>query len=390
MNEQSDADIIIVGAGFVGLMLSFALAQQGRRIIVVEAKDLVEKKQQQLQDARALALSIKSQHILATLNIWPHIENNATPISQVEVSEQGSFGKLRLDAKSQHVSALGFVLPAQQLGTQLLHLCQQEKNITWFTKTQIDKCVQDNNGVRVTLSDDTTLSASLLILAEGSQSKTRESFHFAQSERNYHQFAMVANVSLTHAPVNTAYQRFTRSGTLALLPLSKGRFTLVVTVADNDYPKWQAFNDAEFLQKAQQMLGSKLGTLHELGIRQSYPLQALFVEQAYHNRLLLMGNAAHTLNPIAAQGLNLTLRDIALLVELIAEADLQNHFAVFDLLTQYQAKRLPDQKNMLHFTDNLVDILGVQVLKPLRSLGLVSLDTVPFLKRRLFGHLLGY
>jgi 2-octaprenyl-6-methoxyphenol hydroxylase len=365
-----DYDIIIVGAGFVGLTLAFAYALQGKRVALIEAKTLNEQKQS--TDSRALALSFKSKQILEQLTIWQQL--NPTPITQVTVSEQGAFGKLYLTAKELGHETLGYVIRAQQLGETLLNLCVAQKNITWFSPEILEDITQDNKKITAHLKNNPAIAAQLLIIAEGMQSLTRTQHAFSTWTRDYQQTAIVANVSLTHAPAGIAYQRFTPEGTVAFLPLGDKRFTLVWTVAEAQNSK---LSDEDFLKKIQALMGFQLGSVYDLGLRQAYPLKAVFVEKAYDGRLLLMGNAAHTLNPIAAQGFNLTLRDIECLLTQPS-------------LACYQEQRLTDQKNMLRFTDGLVHLSTLKYAKNFRSLGLSALNYIPFVKKRLFEHLLGY
>ncbi len=367
-----DYDIIIVGAGFVGLTLAFAFSQKHKRVALIEAKEKREKKHQHEIDSRALALSSASKQILERFNIWQHLQ--AVPINEVQVSEQGGFGKLYLTAKEQNLDALGYVMRAHQLGETLLSLCEAQKNITWFCPAILEGISQEQQKIIAKLNNHTAISAALLVIAEGVDSLTRTQLSFATKSRDYEQIAMVANISLSHAPTGIAYQRFTPQGTIALLPLNDKRFTVVWTVKKDQYHDWA---DNEFLEKIQSFIGFQLGTAYDVGPRQSYPLKAVFVEKAYDNRLLLMGNAAHTLNPIAAQGFNLTLRDIECLLN---ESSLE----------RYQEKRIQDQKNMLRFTDTLVNLSSMKYAKHLRSFGLGSLNCLPFAKRRLFEHLLGY
>lgn len=363
-------DVIIVGAGFVGLTLAYAYASQEKRVALIEAKSFTEKKQS--TDSRALALSFKSKQILEHLNIWPHL--TATPITQVNVSEQGAFGKLYLTAKELRHDALGYVIRAQLLGETLLNLCEGQKNIHWFIPETLEEITQDNQSITAHLKNKSAIRADLLIIAEGMQSLTRAQQAFSTWTRDYQQTAIVANISLTQAPTHTAYQRFTPEGTIALLPLGDQRSTIVWTVKEDRY---QALSDEDFVKKIQALIGFQLGKVYDLGPRQTYPLKAVFVEKAFDGRLLLMGNAAHTLNPIAAQGFNLTLRDIECLLREPS-------------LAHYQEQRLIDQKNMLRFTDNLVNLSSIKYGKHLRSLGLSALNYLPFVKRRLFEHLLGY
>lgn len=365
-----DYDVIIVGAGFVGLTLAFAYSLQDKRVALVEARALTEKKQ--TPDSRAIALSFKSKQILEQLMIWQHL--NPTPITEVHVSEQGAFGKLYLTAKELGHDALGYVIRAQALGETLLKLCESQKNITWFSPETLEEIKQNNDKITAHLKHHTAICADLLIIAEGAQSLTRTQHAFSTWTRDYQQTAIVANVSLTHAPAGVAFQRFTPEGTVALLPLGDKRHTLVWTVSE---AQGNPLSDEDFLKKIQTLMGFQLGTLYDLGPRQAYPLKAVFVEKAYEGRLLLMGNAAHTLNPIAAQGFNLTLRDIECLLTQPS-------------LAQYQEQRLADQKNMLRFTDGLVNLSSMKYAKHLRSFGLSALTCVPFVKRRLFEHLLGY
>lgn len=382
---MDDYDIIIVGAGFVGLTLAYALAQQGKRIALIEAKALNEKKQQQAIDGRAIALSLKSQRILKDLNIWPQLEASANPLTQVQVSQQHRFGKLYLSAQEQNTDVLGYVIPAPQLGSALLSLCEQQNNITWFCPDKLVKVTQEATHISAHLENQKTLNTQLMIIAEGTQSDTRTQFTFSSVTKDYQQYAIVTNLNLSAGKQHAAFQRFTTNATLALLPLKDQRYTLVVTVSEENYPAMQALTDEAFIDKIQHWLGFQLGTISELGPRQSYPLKALFVEKAYEGRLLLMGNAAHTLSPIAAQGLNLTLRDIICLRHLLESSD-----SIATILARYQQERLPDQKNMLRFTDGLVNLSSSTIGKSVLSLGFGALNYLPFAKRRLFAHLLGY
>ncbi len=377
-------DIIIVGAGFVGLTLACALARLNRRIRVIESRPLSEPSYS--TDGRALALSSLSCQMLTDLvGALP----THTPIVNVEVSEQGSFGKLHVQAQDLGLERIGAVIQAPQLGEHLLKQAQTEQNISWLSPAKVEQLTQENNTVTVKLEYGQCLSAPLLIVAEGAHSWTRTQCTFATVTHDYQQMAITANVSLTALRPHHAYQRFTPQATLALLPLNEKRATLVLTVKAHDYPHWQGLNDADFLAQAQALLGFKLGLLSELGPRHAYPLQAVFVEKAYDGRVLLMGNAAHTLNPIAAQGLNLSLRDISVFVELLIGVDLNDQNAVTECLAHYQALRLNDQKNMLRLTDGLVKLTARPELKRLRSLGLLGLDVLPFAKRRLYDYLLG-
>ncbi|HLF67461.1 MAG TPA: FAD-dependent monooxygenase [Gammaproteobacteria bacterium] len=380
---SADDDIIIVGAGFVGLTLACALARKNKRIRLLEARALTDNAY--TEDGRALALSSKSCQILTELvgSLPPH-----TPLANVEVSQQGRFGKLHLQAQDVGLASLGSVIPAPVLGAHLFKQAQREKNIAWQMPAKVTQYTQQDNAVTVVLDDARQLTAKLLILAEGAHSITRTQA-FATFTHDYQQMALTANVSLTSLRPQHAYQRFTDHATLALLPLNPTRATLVLTVKTADHPHWQALSDADFLAQAQTLLGFKLGVLSDLGKRHAYPLQAVFVEKAYDGRVLLMGNAAHTLNPVAAQGLNLSLRDIAVFTELFQDADLADGHTVSERLAQYQSLRLNDQKNMLRLTDGLVKLTSRPSLKWARSLGLLALDVLPGAKRRLYDYLLG-
>lgn len=367
-----DYDVIIVGAGFVGLTLALAFSHQNKNVALIEAKPKSEKKHQHHLDSRALALSYRSKQILQQLNIWPHLKCEA--IKEVQVSEQGGFGKLYLTAKEQALDALGYVVRAHQLGETLLNLCESQNNITWFCPATLEDIQQNAEKITAKLNDDQYIQANLLIIAEGVDSLSRTQNAFETWTRDYEQIATVANISLSHALPKVAYQRFTRHGTVALLPLGERRYTVVWTVKTDQY---QELSDEDFIKKISYLIGFELGTITDLGRRQSYPLKAIFVEKAYQGRLLLMGNAAHTLNPMAAQGFNLTLRDIECLLNQPTLAD-------------YQAQRLQDQKNMLKFTDTLVDLSSMKYGKHARSFGLSALNYLPFIKRRLYEHLLGY
>ncbi|HCO01637.1 MAG TPA: 2-octaprenyl-6-methoxyphenyl hydroxylase, partial [Methylophaga sp.] len=268
---KADFDLLIVGAGMVGSSLALALQNSGLRIALVEAQDLLEHHQPGFDD-RGIALSYGSQRIFETMQLWSQLEDKATPIHGIHISDRGHFGVTRLTAQKEKVPALGQVMTAKHLGIQLNQALQQHPTLSIMTPLQVDSLEQTATSVTVTLSDGQQLTSRLLVGADGQFSTIRELLGLTIWQREYQQTAITANVIPERAHQNWAYERFTEHGPLALLPMSEGRCSLVWTVKTGEERALLASNEQQFAERLQKAFGYRLGHFEKIGQRSCYPL----------------------------------------------------------------------------------------------------------------------
>ena len=379
---NTDFDLLIVGAGMVGSSLALALQHSGLRIALVEAQDLLEHHQPGFDD-RGIALSYGSQRIFETMQLWPQLADKASAIKGIHISDRGHFGATRLTAEAENVPALGQVMTAKHLGIQLNQTLQQHPTLSILTPLQVDSLEKNATSVTVTLSDGQRLTTKLLVGADGQFSTIRELMGLSSWQREYQQTAITANVLPERAHQNWAYERFTEHGPLALLPMSEGRCSLVWTVQTGEEKSLLECSEQQFAEQLQTAFGFRLGHFEKIGQRSSYPLGLMQTNQPVQQRIVLIGNAAHSLHPIAGQGFNLGLRDAAVLAELIAtHREDCGHASVLHDYADWQQR---DQDKVVNATDFLVKTFSNNsfLLGHGRSLSLALLNGLPALKSRL-------
>ena len=383
---QGETDVLIVGGGLVGASLACALGQAGVRTCVVEMSPL-DSGGQAGYDERSIALAQGSQRIFAGLGLWTALEPDACPIHTIHVSDRGHFGFTRLRREQEGVAALGYVATARVLGKVLAQGLQRLDNVEVLAPAQLGAFSVDADGISADIDHHGVTqrcTAALLIAADGARSGIRERLGIQTTCRDYEQTAIIANVS-TDKPHNTvAYERFTASGPLALLPMNEGRSSLVWTVRADQGEEVMALDDAEFLERLQERFGYRLGRFTRVGRRNAFPLQLLQAAESVRPRLALIGNAVHTLHPVAGQGFNLGLRDVAALAEVILDARRRGQdIGAAGVLQAYARWRQGDQRRVTLFTDSMVRLFG-QSLPPvawLRDAGMLALDVCPPAKR---------
>lgn len=383
---QSESDVLIVGGGLVGASLACALGQTGLRVAVVEAFPF-KLNQQPNYDERSIALAQGSQRIFSAMGLWDRLSDQVCPIHTIHVSDRGHFGFTRLQREQEGVAALGYVASARVLGNTLIGKLNQLAAVELLAPAQLlDFSVTADDVTAQLEVDDRVLQhrTRLLVAADGVQSAVREKLAIATRRRDYGQTAIIANVTPGLAHRNVAYERFTDTGPLALLPMQENRCALVWTVRSEQADEIMALEDSAFLARLQQRFGWRLGRFLKVGGRHAYPLQLLRAEQSVHERLALIGNAVHTLHPIAGQGFNLGLRDVAALSEVVIDAcRAGDDIGAPAVLARYADWRRADQRRVVAFTDSLVTIFS-QPFPPLawaRDAGMLALDLCPPAKR---------
>lgn len=377
--KQTEFDLLIVGGGMVGASLAIALENSELTIGLIETHPLKSNSQPSYDD-RGIALSYGSQRIFDSMGLWSDIAAYATPIKQIHISDRGRFGVTRLSADAEHVPALGQVLLARELGFQLNQRLQQQANLTLLCPAQVEKLNQHTDAVELTLNTGQHYSAKLVVAADGKNSTIRQLLGIGSWQQHYQQTALTANISTDKKHQGWAYERFTDTGPLALLPMSENRSSLVWTVKTGEEKALLALSDADFLQRLQQRFGYRAGRFVRVGQRHSHPLTLMQADMPIQHRIVFIGNAAHSLHPIAGQGFNLGLRDVAVLAELLhnEHEDCGN----MQILHCYQQWREQDQDHVVKATDNLVKLFSndIKILGHLRGTGLAIMDNLPFAK----------
>ena len=352
---QTDFDIIIVGGGMVGASLACALKNTSLKLAVIEAFE-PHSEQQASYDDRGIALAYGSQRIFESMGLWDQLAVHSTAISDIHVSDRGHFGVTRLSAQNENVPALGQVITARSMGQVLNQALSQQNNLEIIRPASVIDLNQYKDHAELILNDDRHISAKLIVAADGAHSTLRQLLNLGALEHDYGQTAVTANITPERAHQGRAFERFTDTGPIALLPMSDNRCSLVWTVKTGDEKDLLQLAEGEFLKQLQDRFGYRLGKLKQVGQRNSYPLKLIQADQPIQQRIVLIGNAAHSLHPIAGQGFNLGLRDVAALADVLEN----NTGDCGDprLLHDYAQWRQQDQDTVIDNTNTLVNVFS--------------------------------
>ena len=381
-------DILIIGGGMVGATLARALHGQGLKIGMVEAVQF-DTRAKPGYDDRAIAVAQGTRRIFDGLRLWDRLEDNATPIHQIHVSDRGHFGFTRMTREEEGLPALGYVVPARVIGQVLGDAVGRDNTIDTYCPAVLHRISADDSNATVEIEQDgvmTSLAAQLVVAADGADSPVREQFGIESVVTDYHQTAIITNITPQLLHNNIAYERFTESGPLALLPMSEQRCAAVWTVATEQAETVMGMTDSEFLARLQERFGFRLGRLQRVGRRQAWPLRLVRASMSSGKRLVLVGNAVHTLHPIAGQGFNLGARDVAVLAEIVVDAVRDGQDPGTSAVTECYANwRAADHRRVTVFTDGLARMftLPLPALGVARSVGMTAFDLLPPAKRLL-------
>lgn len=395
--DATHYDVVIVGAGMVGASLALALThgrQLPLRLLLVEASALHAQApaEQPGFDARSTVLSANTADYFRELGLWDALERSATPIERIHVSDQGRFGTVRLEAAEVQVPALGYVVENANLGRALNAALHAGRGIELCAPVSVAQLQPDVQGMRLMLESgdgSASVTASLVVLAEGGRSNLPAQLGIVHRHESYGQSAVIANVAFTQPHLHVAYERFTPKGPLALLPLQDRegchRAALVWTHPEADAGNILALDDAAFLARLQQDFGGRVGSFTRVGRRALYPLALQTAEEQIRPGLVLLGNVAHTLHPVAGQGFNLALRDTMMLAANIRESlRQQQNPGAFTRLQQYHMAVRQDQSYTIAFSDYMTRLFSStnRSLAFVRQFGMASIDLLPPLKQR--------
>lgn len=376
-------DVLIVGGGLIGMALMRALVPLGFDVRLAEAH-AIQPTTPTLLDTRSIALSPASLQILKQLGVWSELQEQAAWIRQIHVSEQGHLGQARLDSADME-EPLGAVVEMHVLGAAL-HQSLDQQAISSPARL-VDLNAETGEATLETATGQQDMQAKWVIAADGANSSVRKLCGVPVDEKLYPEHALAANIALARPHNNIAYERFTAHGPLALLPLPKSHMALVWTCPKEQALRLQEMGEADFLTALQRAFGYRAGRFTAVGQRQVYPLKQVMMPEQVHHRVIFVGNAAHTLHPVAGQGFNLGLRDVAMLAQCAATYGLTDAASA-----AYQAARRSDQRTITRATDHVVSLFKSRLpgVGLARRLGLVALDQSELLKRMLLRQAKGF
>jgi 2-octaprenyl-6-methoxyphenol hydroxylase len=387
--------ILIAGGGMVGISLALLLDRAlpaSARITLVEGARLPEGSAAPYHpsfDARSTALSYSSAAIYRDLGLWEDLLPGLGPISTIHVSRRGRPGSTLLSAAQQGWDALGWVVENPCLGRCLLAALRRSERIELRCPQRVVHGEAHDEGMRVRLDDEATLDCDLLVIADGAESSLRDQLAFLTRRTRYGQDALIANLALERDHGGCAYERFTDSGPLALLPLppapqAPSRMALVWTLPPEQALARRDCGAEEFAHEFIEAFGHRLGRLERVGERACYALSLVEAVEQVRRGCVVLGNAAHALHPVAGQGFNLALRDAhALSARLGAAIEDGASPGSMAVLRRYAQERSADQAQTIFASDSLPGLFmhSDPVLSLGRDLALAGLDFLPFLRR---------
>lgn len=393
MSLNAKVDVAVVGAGLVGSSLALTLAQAGLRVTLLEARAPQLDWPEDSHDLRVSALTARSCQFLAQLGVWDSIlKRRACPFSQMHVWDAGSDGMLHLDAADAGYPEMGFVVENRVTVAALWQALQHEPNLLIRCPARLQDYHVTADAITLDLDDGERCAAELLIGADGSQSHVRELAGISTYGWSYDQKALVATVRPGKPHQYTAWQRFLDEGPLALLPLPDNLISIVWTASPASTDARIALDEAVFCQALTEASENKLGHFELLGPRAGFPLRLQGATQYISDRVALVGDAIHTIHPLAGQGANLGLADAACLVDLLTAAHAKRRsIASSQVLRRYERSRKAENWIMMAAMDGLKRVYGQQTapLPLLRGAGMQWLNATPVMKNWIARYAMG-
>jgi 2-octaprenyl-6-methoxyphenol hydroxylase len=382
-------DVAIVGGGMVGASFALALRNTKLRVLLIESVP-PDSTAQPSFDERTTALGNGSRQIFESLGVWTQMAGESAPIRSIHVSDAGRFGVARLDAREQGVHAFGYVVPNRIIGRVLWQALRDAPNITLAMPAQLKKATLREDAVLLEVVADgkvEKISAAVAVAADGAGSVLRASAGIEAAVEDYDQIAIVVNAATERPNTGEAFERFTSSGPLAVLPVTGGGYAVVWAVKPDRAAELVSLDEAAFAAELLSAFGWRAGRWTRIGRRNSYPLVLSRAAETVAGRVVLIGNAAQALHPVAGQGFNLGLRDAATLAEMLAAASATSDFTpgMAELLGKFGAWRAEDRRGVTRFTDSLVKLFGSDTpgIGLVRNFGLLLFDLSPAAKRAL-------
>ncbi|WP_221793120.1 2-octaprenyl-6-methoxyphenyl hydroxylase [Oceanobacter mangrovi] len=397
--SESLFDVVIIGAGMAGASLVHMLLpamQAGMKVALLDRQQIAWDAEAHTRppsfDGRATALAWGSRLLLEQMGCWDALAERACAIEHIQVSDRGRFGQTHLHHHEQGTVALGYIVENAVLGRALLQQLGSFEGLTLLPETDVTSVKMTTEGSCLTLADGTVLHSRLLVMADGARSGLAEQLGIRHIRKDYGSHAIVTQVEMDRDHGHWAYERFSDHGPVAFLPLHQRHFAVVWTLDPERADAMLNAPDEVFMQQLQSQIGYRCGRIQRVGSRQSYPLALVRSTEQVRRGLVLLGNAAHSLHPVAGQGFNLALRDTAALAERL----LDSWFAARPLgdiatLSRYLEHQQGDQSNTVVASDLLPRIFAGQghLVAAGRAFGLLGLATLTMPRRLLTLHAMG-
>lgn len=389
---REDCDIAIVGGGLVGASLAVAMAAQGRDVVLVERALPFEGSP--AWDERCIALNDASRQIFERLGVWTSLAAESSPIFATHISERRRFGAVRIDAAENGLDALGFNVPVRAIAHALWKRIRASQ-VKVFCPALLTTIRPEQDGVTLRVepeegaAPEIVVRARLVAAADGAQSVVRKRLGIRARVHDYGQQAIVTAARVSRPHHGVAYERFTGEGIFAALPKGPDACSLVWTVSGRHVHMLNELSDDAYLYQVQEVFGGRLGRFSVLGRRVAFPLMRVISQESVASRTLLLGNAAQNLHPVAAQGFNLGLRDVAALADLAESAEDPGSSSLLD---EYVNRRARDRAAVTDMTHTIVKTFSSRMpaLAYTRHLGLVGLGLFPAVRKRVIRQHLGY
>jgi len=390
-------DVIIVGGGLVGASLACALSPLGLRVALVEAVAFRASSQPSYDD-RTLALSASSCKILEAMGVWPLLGETATAIREIHVRELDRPGHVIMKPEDLGLVRFGYVVEARAFGAAMSSTLPRLDNVDFLCPASVrainfteDRAIveyEDQDGIG-------QITGALLVGADGASSFVRSTLGIEVERHDYGQTAVICNVTPEQDHRGRAFECFTPSGPFAVMPHVNGRCGLIWCVESDRTEELLNLPDAEFLRRARERFGGHLGNFLKVGKRSSYPLRLVRAEEDVRPRAVILGNAAHAIHPIGAQGFNLGLRDVAVLAEVLADAtrrEIDADVGALEILRRYSDWRAPDQRDTIAYSDGLARLFSNPsgIAAATRTAGLLAHAFIPAMRRQLAIRAMGF
>ncbi len=390
LNSSKEVDIVIIGAGMVGLTLANLLSQQGKAIAIIDRDEVVAFQDNQEYQARVSAVSPGSQAIFEYINTWSVMQTKrVSPFTDMHVWDELGGAAIHFNANELQRSSLGHIIENIVIQTSLCDVLLQHDNIEWCVPNTIQRIFTHSSHVEVTLDNEQIITAKLLVGADGRRSTVRNLTEISYIEKSYQQMGIVALVQTERSHENTCWQRFLSTGPLALLPLDNGQCSIVWSVSEDYADELMKLNEYEFADALTEASARQLGDIILKSKCATFPLISGQADCMVQPRIALVGDAAHALHPLAGQGANLGFTDAAVLADIIENTE--RDIGSLKVLRKYERARVGETKIMQTAMDGIVKVFGSsnQAVVTSRNAALRTTDSLQLVKKFFMKHAMG-